>query len=319
MTQVTNYAVPNGPRAEVRQNINAVLAALRDLNSGPSAPPNPVPNMLWMDTSVASQLRIRDAGNANWVPFAQAAGFGNISRNILINPTFAVNQRGVSGTVTLAAGTFGHDRWKAGASGCTYAFASAGGVTTLNIISGSLQQVINGADLRTGPFVLSWTGSAPGKIGDAAYTASPQLSGVAGGANITIEFGPGTLSSPQFEEGFVPTLFTPRATPLEEHLCGFFYRRLGFAANCIVISGVNYGVGPGNLTASATFSFPPMRAVPTATIINPTAFSFVNASNLSILGLSNSFMALKIIAGGATGDFSCASTDACGFTFSAEI
>src|SRR5690606_30252951 len=36
-------------------------------------------------------------------------------KNVLINGCFRVNQRAVAGTVSLAAGEYGHDRWKAGA------------------------------------------------------------------------------------------------------------------------------------------------------------------------------------------------------------
>ena len=40
-------------------------------------------------------------------------------KNRLINAQLLINQRGVSGTVTLSAGAYGHDRFKASASGCT--------------------------------------------------------------------------------------------------------------------------------------------------------------------------------------------------------
>ena len=75
-------------------------------------------------------------------------------KNAIINGNFAVNQRAVSGTVTLAAGAYGHDRFKAGASGCTYTFATANNITTLTISAGSLIQVIEGNNLFTGTYTL---------------------------------------------------------------------------------------------------------------------------------------------------------------------
>src|SRR3990172_9033570 len=93
-------------------------------------------------------------------------------RNRIINGNFAINQRAVTGTVVLAAGIYGHDRFKAGASGCTYTFATSANVTTLTISAGSLQQVIEGVNLETGTYALSWSGTATGKIGAGAYSAS---------------------------------------------------------------------------------------------------------------------------------------------------
>lgn len=137
------------------------------------------------------------------------------SKNKIINGNFAINQRGVSGTVNLAAGAFGHDRFKAGASGCTYAFSTTNNVTTLNITSGSLIQVIEGNNLFTGPYTLSWVGTAQGKVGAGSYGASGITASVTGGSNLTIEFNTGTLSLVQFEQGSVTTPFEHRFFGLE--------------------------------------------------------------------------------------------------------
>lgn len=130
-----------------------------------------------------------------------------VGANVCHNSGFRVNQRGVSGTVTLSAGVYGHDRWKAGASGCTYTFAKSGGVTTLTISSGSLLQVVDGEELRGGTYTLSWTGTAQGKIGAGSYSASGVNGSVTGGTNINIEFNTGTLSQVQFEPGASPTAY----------------------------------------------------------------------------------------------------------------
>src|SRR6056297_1384954 len=77
-------------------------------------------------------------------------------RNAIINGNFGVNQRGVSGTLSLSTGEYGHDRWKAGSSGCTYTFSTTEGVTTIDISAGSLIQVIEDVNLVTDTYVLSW-------------------------------------------------------------------------------------------------------------------------------------------------------------------
>ena len=93
--------------------------------------------------------------------YAQYTGF----KNRIINGTFGINQRVVSGTVTLTAGIYGHDRFKAGASGCTYTFATSANITTLTITAGSLIQVIEGVNLESATYTLSFSGTAQGKIG----------------------------------------------------------------------------------------------------------------------------------------------------------
>lgn len=68
MSQVSSPEVPSGSGLSVRQMINAVLAALMSSNSGSTEPPNPVPGMLWFDTTV-SDIKIRDAANTAWILF----------------------------------------------------------------------------------------------------------------------------------------------------------------------------------------------------------------------------------------------------------
>lgn len=153
-------------------------------------------------------------------------------RNRIINGNMMINQRGVSGTVTLAAGAYGHDRWKAGASGCTYTFTSSGGITTLTITAGSLRQVIEDVNvpLGTNTCVMSWSGTAQGKIGAGSYSASGVTASVTGGANLTVEFGTGTLSKVQFEQGSTATPFEYRPYGTELALCQRYFEKIDVPA-----------------------------------------------------------------------------------------
>jgi hypothetical protein len=148
-------------------------------------------------------------------------------KNRLINAQLLINQRGVSGTVTLSAGAYGHDRFKAGASGCTYTFATTNNVTTLTISAGSLQQVIEGLNLESGTYTLSWTGTVQGKIGAGSYGASGITGSITGGTNTTIEFNTGTLSLPQLEVGSTATSFDYRPYGTELALCQRYYYQIG--------------------------------------------------------------------------------------------
>lgn len=180
-------------------------------------------------------------------------------RNKIINPLFAINQRSVSGTVTLTAGKYGHDRFKAGASGCTYTFATSNGVTTITITAGSLIQTIEASAFAgaTGTYVLSWAGTAQGRINTAAYGASGRSAMVTGSANVNVEWSTGTLSRPQFELGFV-TPFASRHIGQELALCQRYYRTSS------AILGAWYNANTATL--GVTFDVP-MRAHPTVTLL----------------------------------------------------
>jgi hypothetical protein len=179
--------------------------------------------------------------------------FGN--RNKIINGNFNVNQRGYVASTELTAGNYGHDRWKAGASNCTYTFSTTENVTTINIISGSLQQVIEGSNLESGTYYLTWTGTAQGKIGGGSYSNSGVSATITGGSNLTIEFNTGTISLVQFEKGVI-TPFEYRSVQCELLLCQRYYEK---AIN--VAAGVAQSIYSTN--AAAYYFKVKMRAVPT--------------------------------------------------------
>ena len=165
-------------------------------------------------------------------------------RNRLINGGFSVNQRAVSGTVTLAAGAYGHDRWKAGASGCTYTFATSANVTTLTISAGSLIQVIEGINLETGTYCLSWSGTATAKIGAGSLSASGVTGSITGGTNTNIEISTGTVSKVQLELSPIPTTFEQRPYGMELALCQRYYEK-----------SYDTGVAPGSVTNNGTINW----------------------------------------------------------------
>lgn len=232
---------------------------------------------------------------------SSVAGLIGMGKNRLINNNFSINQRAVSGTVTLAAGAYGHDRWKAGSSGCTYTFSAVNGITTLNITAGSLQQVIEAANVPLGSNAccLSWSGTAQGKIGGGAYGASGISATVTGGANLTVEFNTGTLFMPQFEVGDTPTLFEQRHIAVEYALCQRYFQRLTTEAN-------TQAVGSG-LTLSATdvwimLPYSQKIAVPTITlsanwrvVTSNTTFTFT--AGTQNIGLSSATLQLTISGG----------------------
>jgi hypothetical protein len=145
------------------------------------------------------------------------------NRNRVDNSIFAVNRRGLSGTVVLPAGQTGFDRWKAGAGGCTFTFTASGNGNLLTISAGSLVHVIEGRDVEGGDYVMSWAGNAQGKIaGGAAAASGVTASGITANANLSIEFGTGTLGKVQLEPGTLQTPYEAREYDQELLRCERF-------------------------------------------------------------------------------------------------
>jgi len=219
--------------------------------------------------------------NNNGIQFADGGVMSSTKQlgmqNRLHNALFNINQRTVSGTVTLAAGAYGHDRWKAGAGGCTYTFATVGNITTLTITAGTLQQVIEGANLESGTHCLSWVGTATARIDSGSYSTSGMTGTSVGGTNQTIEFSTGTVSLPQYEAGGNASAFGYRPIGLELALCKRYGRKmtldlLGFTLNA-------------NNLYNGTLSFDvEMRATPT---LDPGATFTVSSGSAGTVALNN--------------------------------
>jgi len=183
-------------------------------------------------------------------------------RNKVINGAFGINQRGyVSGAATTA-GQYTLDRWKVtGTGGVT--FSTTDNKTTVTIPSGqTIQQVIEGLNLQTGTYVLSWEGTAQGRIAGGSYGASGSVTAsITGGTNTTIEFNAGTVANVQLELGTIATPFEHRPYGAELAMCQRY-------AVLFSTEGANNGqLAAGSAVAGATagyaFVFPvQMRGTP---------------------------------------------------------
>lgn len=204
-----------------------------------------------------------------WVPggpYLTAAGAPYIATNYCDNSGFTVNQRGYASGTALAAGAYGLDRWKAGASGCTLTFTPSPGSTVATIAAGTVQQVIEGLGLINSSYTLSWLGSATGRVNTGAYVASPITFTGAPNTNVTIEFQGGTLGQVQLQLGTQVTLWQPQPPQAELVRCQRFFTTIGY----YIYAG--WAITPGNLSAQNGIPFPVrMRASPTITFSNISA------------------------------------------------
>ena len=220
------------------------------------------------------------------------AGFqGLAGRNLLRNGNGTINQRAVSGTVTLAAGAYGHDGFKAGANGCTYTFATSGADTVFTITAGSLIQVIEPANVFATAVWLGWFGTSTARIwqGSAAGTfavGTPVsmrtgtintllVTGLSLATATAAEFGIGSLGYVQCEEaipGLGPTPFERRQIGVELMLCQRYYQ--------IVQPSIRFYSVNTSQTADCSAGFAAMRAIPTTALVAVGARSNVASAGL---------------------------------------
>jgi hypothetical protein len=157
-------------------------------------------------------------------------------RNIIINGGFTINQRNYVSGATLAAGSYGHDRWKAGAGGGNYSFTQLNSNTNITIqASKTLIQVIENKNVHNTRYLVSWEGTSLARVGvnsdtpAGTFVASPiVVTGQTPGTVMSVEFGSGTLGKVQIEASVssVPTIFEQRSFGDELIKCQRYYELL---------------------------------------------------------------------------------------------
>jgi hypothetical protein len=192
-------------------------------------------------------------------------------RNKIINGDFRINQRVYTSASNLASGSYGFDRWKSTFTNTTLTFTSApqGQIVTINS-GGSIEQIIERANMPAGTYVLSWTGTATGRVYNTgatppSYAASPILVTIDGTANVEVEFtasgGTRTLQNVQLEAGSVPSAFEYRPIGTELALCQRYFVRFGNRGNLYDLIG--FGMGNTTTRCDAMIRLPvTMRGVP---------------------------------------------------------
>jgi len=214
-------------------------------------------------------------------------------KNRIIDGGFTINQRGYTSGTSLSSGSYGHDRWKGGASGGTYTFTqgSTGVNTTITITAGSIIQVIEGANLpEGGTYVLSWTGTAQGKIGSGSFGASGITGTITAGTNTNIEFNTGTCGNVQLEVGSSATSFDYRPYTTELQLAQRYFWTSGAGAGSVAYSMHGSGMVfdadssdisvryPVNMRSTPTISFSALDAASGGTGKTVTAINEVGST-----------------------------------------
>jgi hypothetical protein len=238
-------------------------------------------------------------------PAAALAALGAsslIGRNRIINGNFAINQLGLSGTVILAAGAYGHDGWKAGAAGCTYTFATSGLDTTITITAGSLVQVVEDKNVEGGLYRLSHSGTAQARVAvsgaatSGAYAATP-LTTASATANqtVTVEFTTGTVGKVMLEPGSMETAYERRPYNVELERCQRYYETGNFGVYS------SYPTGGVGASGGAFIGYRvTKRTAPSVALVSP---AYTNASLSTITPQTDGF-SIQITNGASAGNFS---------------
>jgi len=233
--------------------------------------------------------------------------------NVIINGDFRVNQTAYVSAAVLATGSYGHDQWKAGASGGDYSFTQSKSSTQITIAAGkTLIQPIEDANVIGGSYTLSWTGTAQARVGintltpSGAYAASPvTFSGQTAATAMSVEFNAGTLGTVKLESGLLATPFVMR--PLDQELiaCKRYWQKIGGTAN----SDVNLtGYTSAGSAIYQTLNYPvEMRALPTATVVG--TWGTVNCTGVGVNAAGTKSLGFYITAG-AAGTVQAATTSA---------
>ena len=225
-------------------------------------------------------------------------------KNRIINGNFEINQRGYISGTNLASGSYGFDRWKSGFTNTSLTFVDGVQATTVTISSsGVLQQIIERENVPAGTYVLSWTGTATGRVYNSggtapAYAASPVTVTLNGAANVVVEFtasgGTRTLGTVQLEAGTVPSPFEYRLRGEELALCQrYFVRYVGDPTgyNSVIVPGV---ANPTTTVSRGTLVLPvPMRRGPVTADFSFAAGA-LQAWDGSILATVNSLVVYNV-------------------------
>jgi len=228
-------------------------------------------------------------------------------RNAVINGNPTINQRGyVSGTATSGANQYTLDRWRVVTSGQSITWADSANVRTVTAPAGGVEQVVEGINLGTGTYTLSWTGTATATVGGTAIANGTTVS-LTGGVDTTVRFINGTFSLAQLEPGTRATPFERRPIGTELALCQRYHQII----QSLRLSG--YQIAGNEISAPVGY-MTTMRAVPTAVV---SSFSLNNVATATVfaINMTTSGGAIGIVAGG-TGILSAVDGT---FTLSAEL
>ncbi len=197
-------------------------------------------------------------GASLWATISKATDATSLP-NLVDNSNFTVCQRQLTSPVVLAAGAFGHDRFKAGAGGCTYTFATVGANVVLTVTAGTLIHTVAEEDVEGGVYRFKHEGAAQTRIGvggaapAGAYSSGVKLNtGVNANQRIAVEFGVGTIDRVQWKASPLESTYAPPKLADTLFRCEYFLPSGAFELNDAVGAGY-VSITPTNFNVAVKF------------------------------------------------------------------
>jgi hypothetical protein len=237
-------------------------------------------------------------------------------RNALINGNPTINQRGyVSGTATTAANQYTLDRWRVVTSGQNISWTDSANVRTVTAPAGGVEQVVEGINLFSGSYVLSWTGTATATVAGSSVANGATVT-LVGGVDTTVRFSGGTFALAQLEPGTRSTPFERRSYGQELALCQrYFETSFSSSGPAVATNTDNTGIcswgGSGNGSFNTTgyigiMSVPfcvAKRAIPTITSFDTASPRNAGKCERHVLGVPGTNNQVLVISNPGTKGF----------------
>jgi hypothetical protein len=183
---------------------------------------------------------------------AQINGAGQLAgRNRIINGQGRINQRAyVSGTATVGANQYTLDRWRVVTSGQSLTYTGTDAGRTMTAPAGGCEQVIEGANIEGGTYVINWTGTATCTV-DGTPRAKGATFTLTAATDAAVRMIGGTFTDVQLELGTIPTPF--ERVPISDELvrCQRYYEK-SFPLDMTPASNTGSFVGASQIVAQAT-------------------------------------------------------------------
>lgn len=235
----------------------------------------------------AHYLRLNSGGTALEYrsPTQTVGDLGQYGRNLIINGSGRINQRGYSsGAATSGANQFTLDRWFVVTSGQNLSFTGDNSARTMTAPAGGARQVIEGANVIGGSYVLNWTGTATATVNGTARTKGEVFT-LTANTNVVVAFVGGTFTDVQLERGSVVTPFELRPLGQELALCQRYYEAGTF-------NFTGYQSNASGFGTRTRF----MQVKPATPTIALSSATYTNASGVATNGISTQDFGLLAVA-----------------------
>jgi hypothetical protein len=164
-------------------------------------------------------------------------------RNLIINGSGRIEQRSyASGAATAVANQFTLDRWFVVTSGQNLTFTGNNSGRTMTAPAGGVSQVIEGANIVGGTYVINWTGTATAKVNGVSRAKGATFT-LTANTNAKLIFSSGTYTDVQIELGTIATAFERMDYGVELIKCQRYFESIDWVITSDGAAGTYQNIG----------------------------------------------------------------------------